>query len=163
MNRSMTAGIATVFAVFSAIVWASDDKNSYESTYKKGQSHSVQLGSWPFFLVNDMDKGRLKKKLESCEGGAFKRTEFSIGHRGAPMQFPEYTLESYEAAAKMGAGIVECDVTFTQDKELVCRHSQCDLHTTTNILETELAGKCTEPFRPAVFDNDDNLITPASA
>ena len=31
----------------------------------------------------------------------------------------------------MGAGIVECDVTFTKDKELVCRHSQCDLHTTT--------------------------------
>ena len=34
----------------------------------------------------------------------------------------------------MGAGIVECDVTFTKDKELVCRHSQYDLHTTTNIL-----------------------------
>ena len=35
----------------------------------------------------------------------------------------------------MGAGIVECDVTFTKDKQLVCRHAQNDLHTTTNILE----------------------------
>ncbi|MGZ8193356.1 MAG: glycerophosphodiester phosphodiesterase family protein, partial [Methylobacter sp.] len=26
--------------------------------------------------------------------------------------------------------------------ELVCRHSQCDLETTTNILDTNLAGKC---------------------
>ena len=34
----------------------------------------------------------------------------------------------------MGAGIVECDVTFTKDKQLVCRHAQNDLHTTTNIL-----------------------------
>jgi glycerophosphoryl diester phosphodiesterase len=36
-------------------------------------------------------------------------------------------------------------VTFTKDKELVCRHSQCDLHTTTNILATELADKCSVP------------------
>jgi len=41
------------------------------------------------------------------------------------------------------------DVTFTKDKELVCRHSQCDLHTTTNILVTPLASKCTTPFAPA--------------
>ncbi len=34
----------------------------------------------------------------------------------------------------MGAGIVECDVTFTKDHQLVCRHAQNDLHTTTNIL-----------------------------
>jgi glycerophosphoryl diester phosphodiesterase len=41
-------------------------------------------------------------------------------------------------------------VTFTKDKELVCRHSQCDLHTTTNILAIpELAAKCTQPFTPA--------------
>ena len=49
----------------------------------------------------------------------------------------------------MGAGIVECDVTFTKDLELVCRHAQSDLHTTTNILVTPLAGKCTQPFTPA--------------
>lgn len=50
----------------------------------------------------------------------------------------------------MGAGIIECDVTFTKDRQLVCRHSQCDLHTTTNILAIpELAAKCTKPFTPA--------------
>ena len=76
------------------------------------------------------------------------------------MQFPEHTRESYEAAARMGAGIVECDVTFTADRELVCRHSQCDLHTTTNILAIpELAAKCTQPFTPA----DPVAGTPASA
>jgi glycerophosphoryl diester phosphodiesterase len=52
----------------------------------------------------------------------------------------------------MGAGILECDVTFTKDRQLVCRHSQCDLHTTTNILGTPLAAKCSEPFAPARFD-----------
>ncbi len=57
----------------------------------------------------------------------------------------------------MGAGIVECDATFTKDRELVCRHSQCDLHTTTNILDTDLAGQCSEPFTP--FDGSN----PASA
>jgi glycerophosphoryl diester phosphodiesterase len=99
--------------------------------------------------VEDMDNSRLKKLLQACENNAPKRTTMSIGHRGAAMQFPEHTKESYQAAAKMGAGIVECDVTFTKDKELVCRHSQCDLHTTTNILAIpELAAKCSQPFSP---------------
>jgi glycerophosphoryl diester phosphodiesterase len=54
------------------------------------------------------------------------------------------------AGARMGAGILECDVTFTEDRQLVCRHSQCDLHTTTNILSIpDLAAKCTQPFQPA--------------
>ena len=48
----------------------------------------------------------------------------------------------------MGAGIVECDVTFTKDKQLVCRHAQNDLHTTTNIPDTPLAQKCTKGFTP---------------
>lgn len=109
---------------------------------------SIQLGPRPFYLVEDMDASPLKEKLQSCAKGPFKKTNFSIGHRGAALQFPEHTKESYEAAAKMGAGIVECDVTFTKDKQLVCRHSQCDLHTTTNILATPLAAKCTQPFTP---------------
>jgi len=47
-------------------------------------------------------------------------------------------------------GIIECDVSFTSDRELVCRHSNCDLHYTTNILtKPDLAAKCTEPFTPA--------------
>jgi glycerophosphoryl diester phosphodiesterase len=58
------------------------------------------------------------------------------------MQFPEHTEESYIAAMEMGAGIVECDVAVTKDGQLVCRHDQCDLHTSTNILKTPLASKC---------------------
>jgi len=116
------------------------------------QGHSVQLGPRPYYLVEDMDESPLKSALQKCSEGPFKRTDFSIGHRGAGLQFPEHTKESYVAAARMGAGIVECDVTFTADKELVCRHSQCDLHTTTNILATDLADKCSEPFSPAEFD-----------
>jgi glycerophosphoryl diester phosphodiesterase len=97
-----------------------------------------------------MDEGPLKAELQKCSEGPFRRSDFSIGHRGAPLQFPEHTKESYEAAARMGAGIIECDVTFTKDRQLVCRHSQCDLHTTTNILAIpELAAKCTRPFSPA--------------
>ncbi|WP_437591566.1 glycerophosphodiester phosphodiesterase family protein [Sorangium sp. So ce1000] len=121
---------------------------------------SVQLGPRPYYLVEDMDEGELKEALLACSEGPFERTDFSIGHRGACMQFPEHTRESYEAAARMGAGIVECDVTFTKDRKLVCRHAQCDLHTTTNILAIpELAAKCSEPFVPA----DAEAGTPASA
>ncbi len=120
---------------------------------------AVQLGPRPYFLVNDMADGPLKAKLQSCSNGPFEKTAFSIGHRGAAMMFPEHTKESYEAAARMGAGIVECDVTFTKDQALVCRHAQNDLHTTTNILATPLAAKCTRGFTP--FDPVKN--SPASA
>ncbi|MEM7430058.1 MAG: glycerophosphodiester phosphodiesterase family protein [Pseudomonadota bacterium] len=110
---------------------------------------TVQIGPRPYYLVDRMNDGALKEKLKSCAPGPFRRTQFSIGHRGAPLQFPEHTVESNRAAALMGAGVLECDVTFTADKELVCRHAQNDLHTTTNILATPLASKCVRPFRPA--------------
>ncbi|HEY0922727.1 glycerophosphodiester phosphodiesterase family protein [Rheinheimera pacifica] len=128
---------------------------------KAPEKYSLQLGPRPAYLVDDMDASPLKERLQSCNTGRkLKKTMFSIGHRGAPLQFPEHTKESYEAAALMGAGIMECDVTFTKDKELVCRHSQCDLHTTTNILAIpELAAKCSQPFTPA----DHIAGTPASA
>jgi glycerophosphoryl diester phosphodiesterase len=110
----------------------------------------IQLGPRPYYLVDDLDDGPLKTELQSCANGRFRRTDFSIGHRGAALEFPEHTRQSYTAAARMGAGIIECDVTFTKDRELVCRHDQCDLHTTTNILAIpELAAKCSEPFTPA--------------
>lgn len=129
-----------------------------------GDGQAVQLGPRPYFLVNDMEDGKLKNELKKCANGPFRKTDFSIGHRGAALQFPEHTRESYEAAARMGAGIVECDVTFTKDKELVCRHAQNDLHTTTNILAIpELAAKCTKPFTPATFDSNGNRLTAASA
>ena len=126
---------------------------------------AAQLGPRPFFLADDMSDSPLKAELQACMARttAYKRSLFSIAHRGAPLQFPEHTQESYLAAARMGAGVLECDVTFTKDKELVCRHSQNDLHTTTNILATPLAATCIRPFTPATFDAAGNLLTPASA
>ncbi len=132
------AGLISVFLPLSA---NADKRDGYQ----KNAIPNIQLGPRPYFLVEDMSKSDLKSNLRECSEGPFHKTEFSIGHRGAALQFPEHTKQSYEAAARMGAGIIECDVTFTKDKELVCRHSQCDLHTTTNILETPLAGKCSIP------------------
>lgn len=112
--------------------------------------NAVHLGPRPFWLVDDMAEGPLKERLQACQGKPMRRTDFSIGHRGAPMQFPEHTMESYVAAARMGAGILECDVAFTKDRQLVCRHAQDDLHTTTNIVAIpELNARCTQPFVPA--------------
>ncbi len=124
---------------------------------------AIQLGPRPYYLVDGLDAGPLKDKLMQCKAGPFRRTDFSIGHRGAALQFPEHTRESYQAAARMGAGIVECDVTFTNDGHLVCRHGENDLHTTTNILVTPLADKCTIKFKPASFDAAGTRLTAASA
>ncbi|MEO0521990.1 MAG: glycerophosphodiester phosphodiesterase family protein [Pseudomonadota bacterium] len=118
---------------------------------------AIDYGPRPAFLIDKLPEGELKTKLMSCQGQTPEKSDFSIGHRGAPLLFPEHTVESNVAAARMGAGILECDVTFTQDLELVCRHAQNDLHTTTNILLSDLASTCTTPFTPASGD------TPAGA
>jgi glycerophosphoryl diester phosphodiesterase len=113
-------------------------------------AEEFSLGVRPYYLIENMDDGVLKDELQKCIGKPIQKQTFSIGHRGAAAQFPEHTKESYLAAARMGAGIIECDVTFTKDKELVCRHSQNDLHTTTNVLaHPDLVKKCTIPFVPA--------------
>ena len=109
----------------------------------------VEYGPRPAYLVDKLPDGDLKDKLASCMGQTASKSDFSIGHRGAPLMFPEHTVQSNVAAARQGAGILECDVTFTADHELVCRHAQNDLHTTTNILVSDLAEKCTAGFTAA--------------
>jgi glycerophosphoryl diester phosphodiesterase len=124
---------------------------------------NIQVGPRPFYLIEGMDDGPLKKKLQSCEDEPVRRTNWSIAHRGAPLQFPEHTKEAYQAGARMGAGIVECDVTFTSDGALVCRHAQNDLHTTTNILTTQYADRCIKPFSPATLDANGAVTKAATA
>lgn len=128
-----------------------------------GEIVAPQPDARPVALVAGLAPGALKTKLTACIADPVRRTTFSLGHRGAPLRYPEHTRESYLAAAAQGAGVIECDVTFTRDRQLVCRHAQNDLHTTTDILLTPLAAKCTRPFRPATFDAAGTLLAPATA
>ncbi|WP_457589986.1 glycerophosphodiester phosphodiesterase family protein [Jiella marina] len=113
-------------------------------------TENAAVGVRPLALLDSLEAGPLKEKLSQCVGQEMKVSDWSIGHRGAPLEFPEHSRESYIAAARQGAGVIECDVAFTKDRELVCRHAQCDLATTTDILtRPELASKCSDPFTPA--------------
>ena len=155
---------AVLFVLTSCLLpvlsYANDDDRERDGD----RGHNVQVGPRPFYLVDKMSPSPLKRKLEQCSEGPFYKTDFSIGHRGGgTLQFPEHTKESHEAGARMGAGIQECDVTFTKDGQLVCRHDQCDLHTTTNILVTPLAAMCSQPFSPAEFDASGNRMKAATA
>jgi len=151
MRHARIAAIAASIglALFGSTAIAGDDYDRDHRHDRDRADQSIQLGPRPFYLVQGMDSGSLKNRLLKCQNGPFRRTSFSIAHRGAPLQFPEHTKESYEAGARMGAGIVECDVTFTKDGQLVCRHDECDLHTTTNIVDTPLNASCTTPWSGA--------------
>ena len=142
---------ALLFSLTSVAVTCKDAGHGHHTNAThSNKTFNVELGPRPYYLVEDMDDGPLKVKLQSCSEGPFRVSDFVFAHRGAPLQFPEHTIEGYSAARRMGAGVIECDVAFTKDKQLVCRHSHCDLHTTTDILNrTELASKCTTPFTPA--------------
>jgi glycerophosphoryl diester phosphodiesterase len=160
----LAAGLMGLAALLSLPAQAGDDDEDDDHHGHRGTKVAAQLGPRPGFLVDQLAEGDLKEALSACRPRVFRKTNFSIGHRGACMQFPEHTRESYVAAARQGAGIIECDVTFTADGELVCRHSQCDLHTTTDIVtHPELNAKCTQPFTPATYDAAGDLVSPASA
>ncbi|MFC4308715.1 glycerophosphodiester phosphodiesterase family protein [Steroidobacter flavus] len=152
LQLAAPAALLAALCSFAALAGDYDrgDDNYSDRHDDKGSRSTAQLGDRPFFLIDGLDDSRLKDKLQSCKAGPFYKSNFSIAHRGAPLQFPEHTKESYEAGARQGAGVVECDVTFTKDGELVCRHDECDLHTTTNIVDTELNASCTTPWAPGV-------------
>jgi hypothetical protein len=87
----------------------------------------------------------IKNSLQTC-AAPLTPHDFSVSHRGAPLLFPEHTMEGYAQALNDGAMWIECDTAPTKDMELVCRHSTCDLHATTNVLSIPaLAAKCTVP------------------
>lgn len=61
---------------------------------------SVTLGPRPNFLVQDMAASDLKTTLQSClddKTMQYEPHDFSIGHRGACMQFPEVRESPSEA------------------------------------------------------------------
>ncbi|VBB74120.1 Putative protein of unknown function [Podospora comata] len=138
----------------STVLAAPSDRHNDKKTPKVSPIKQISLGPRPYWLVDQMDEGPLKKKLASCSEKRMKPSDWSISHRGGgTLQFPEHTYDSIIAGTRMGAGIQECDVTFTKDLQLVCRHAQCDLHTTTNVVSLpELNAKCTTPFQPASGD-----------
>lgn len=149
-NTRALLSVASVITCLICLSACNSNDSDNTTSVDIDKSISAQVGPRPLFLIDQMQDSELKNQLAQCASNSFYRTDFSIGHRGASMQFPEHTKEAYQAAIDSGAGIVECDVTFTADKELVCRHSQCDLATTTNILAIpELANKCSVPFSPA--------------
>src|SRR4051812_39752872 len=50
-----------------------------------------------------------------------------IGHRGAPREFPENSLPSFERALALGADAIELDVHVSSDGVVVVHHDP-DLH-----------------------------------
>src|SRR5262245_1191625 len=158
--RATTVSLLVVGTCFLSARSSANDDDHFNDNY----GDAVQVGPRPYYLINKMSPSPLKRQLEACADGPFYKTKCSLGHRaGGAAHCPAHPAESHRAGARMGAGIQECDVTFTKDGQLVCRHDQCDLHTTTNILVTPLAAQCTKGFTPAVFDASGKLVTPASA
>src|SRR5262245_27856038 len=112
--RSLPILLASAAALLAAESGADRRKGDDDDDHGRAKV-KVQLGPRPFYLVDGLAPGRLKDRLSACKDGPFRPSDFSIGHRGAALEFPEHSKEAYLAGARMGAGIVECDVTFTKD------------------------------------------------
>lgn len=161
LRASATVALGLLAAIAATHANADDHNRHWDGS--DWREDNIQVGTRPFYLVDGMDESALKRKLESCEDQPVRRTNWSIAHRGAPLEFPEHTKEAYLAGARMGAGVVECDVTFTSDGALVCRHAQNDLHTTTDILTSQYADRCVKPFVPATLAANGSVTKAATA
>jgi glycerophosphoryl diester phosphodiesterase len=117
--------------------------------YRRSAGSAGPARPAPIYLVDDLGDGPLKDKLKQSQSGPFLKSGFSIGHRGTPLQFPEHTRQS--ASRRRAWAPVSWNATSPSPRTaLVCRHDQCDLHTSTDILsKPALAAKCATPFTPA--------------
>jgi len=88
-RTSATLAVSLLAAI--TAVSASADERSDRWDGHERRADDIQVGPRPYYLVEGMDDGALKSKLQSCEHKPVKRTNFSIAHRGAPLQFPEHT------------------------------------------------------------------------
>lgn len=104
MVTSTLLAVSTAFGLATALPTPWGRWWSHGPKHAENNGINVQLGPRPYYLVNNMDEGPLKDKLESCSEGPFHTSSFSISHRGAPLMFPEHSREGYVAAARMGAG-----------------------------------------------------------
>jgi glycerophosphoryl diester phosphodiesterase len=84
--RYQIATLAVALMLSATTVATAD--GGHENDEGPRSESSVQLGPRPFFLVNEMEDGRLKRQLQKCTAGPFRKSDFSIGHRGAALQFP---------------------------------------------------------------------------
>jgi len=153
MSAFLVLGLAATALGYPAV------SKHHHTPLENATDYLVSVGPRPYYIISNMTDSPLKRKLQSCENTPVSISPFTIGHRGGgTLQFPEESIRSQDAGARMGAGILECDVAFTSDRGLVCRHDLCDLHRTTDILlRPELAAKCTTPFASA------NATSPANA
>jgi glycerophosphoryl diester phosphodiesterase len=75
---------AAIFALPISCMAASAQHQGFHG--KKGKVFNVQVGPRPYYLVEAMkDEEPLKKALQQCSEKPLKKTDFSIGHRGAAL------------------------------------------------------------------------------
>ena len=104
----------------------------------------------------------LRADISTCEE-PLRLNEAVYAHRGAPLVAPEETEASWEVGVRSGAGLIECDASVTLDGQLVCRHSTCDLATTTDIVAKHPAmlSRCSRPWQAATPATAAAPATPA--
>ena len=69
------------------------DRDGGADSRSRADRLNVQVGVRPFYLVEGMDESALKDQLQAVRERTVPTSRFSIGHRGAPLEFPEHSRE----------------------------------------------------------------------
>lgn len=92
-------------------------KNSPQNLFNK----PIKLMEKTLILGNRNFWESIEKLVDPEKLSKLKRPEI-IAHRGGPVEFPENTLSSIEAAARRGAGAIEIDICVTGDNNIILWH-----------------------------------------
>ena len=78
MRSFFTSSLVLSLASAAALPAGQQYPDKHPQKYGNKHNHTrlnVQVGDRPYFLVDNMDDGTLKEKLETCSEGPFKTTD----------------------------------------------------------------------------------------
>ena len=123
---------------------------------------SVQLGPRPFYLVERMSPGPLKERLQKMCGRAVQEVRFLHRPPRRHAAVPGAHQGVLRGRGRHGSRHRRVRRHLHQGRPSRLPARGNDLHTTTNILVTDLAKTCIRPFTPASVDASGKPV-PASA
>ena len=128
-GRLALTAVFAALSAFASLAYADSDSQynafeddvhgCYDRHANQKNDESIQLGPRPYYLVDNMDEGQPAQgeaRVSAPRDRLSRRTSRSATAAPRRCSSRSTPRSAYEAGARMGAGILECDVTFTKDR-----------------------------------------------
>lgn len=95
--------------------------NKKKTTFSDTKTNSNKVQKYAVKAYRKVNGKSVTSKEKRCTWPGYRRDSY-IGHRGAMDVAPENTMASFQKAHELGYQVFECDVWWTDSKELLIAH-----------------------------------------